>query len=73
MVKLSADPEHHERGSEKLYHNGSDYFASTVVLISLDGFRPDYLNRGITPNLRQFGKFFKFYFKPSFFNFLHVY
>ena len=25
-------------------------------MISLDGFRADYLNRGITPNLVQFGK-----------------
>lgn len=57
MVRFSHDPNKTERGSEKLYHNGTDYFASTVVLISLDGFRPDYLNRGLTPNLKQFGKF----------------
>lgn len=55
MVRFSADPEHHERGAEKLYYNGSDYFASTVILISLDGFRPDYLNRGKTPNMKEFG------------------
>lgn len=67
MVRLSADPDHRERGAEKLYHNGTDYFAATVVLISLDGFRPDYLNRGITPNLRKFGKnyLFSFLFKMT--------
>jgi predicted AlkP superfamily pyrophosphatase or phosphodiesterase len=55
MVRFSHDPDHKDRGAEKLYHNGTDYFASTVVLISLDGFRPDYLNRGVTPHLRRFG------------------
>ncbi|KAI9309027.1 alkaline-phosphatase-like protein [Cunninghamella echinulata] len=34
-----------------LYNNGSDYFASSVIFISLDGFKPDYLKLGITPNL----------------------
>jgi len=56
MMRFSADPEHHERGAEKLYYNGSDYFASTVILISLDGFRPDYLNRGKTPHMKEFGE-----------------
>lgn len=56
MTRFGHDPDHKERGAEKLYYNGSDYFASTVVLISLDGFRPDYMNRGVTPNLRKFGK-----------------
>lgn len=56
MLRFTHDSDHHERGAEKLYYNGSDYFASTVILISLDGFRPDYLNRGITPHMRQFGK-----------------
>ncbi|KAJ1334784.1 hypothetical protein BSLG_007939 [Batrachochytrium salamandrivorans] len=31
-------------------------FRQTVVLISLDGFRPDYLNRGLTPNLNAIAK-----------------
>ncbi|KAI8329882.1 alkaline-phosphatase-like protein [Choanephora cucurbitarum] len=51
MNKLAMHSSHHERAAEKLYYNGSDYFASTVILISLDGFRPDYLDRGITPHL----------------------
>ncbi|KAG1143819.1 hypothetical protein G6F37_006630 [Rhizopus arrhizus] len=41
------------RPTEKLYYNGSDYFASTVILISLDGFRPDYLERNVTPHLNE--------------------
>lgn len=44
------------RPTEKLYYNGSDYFASTVILISLDGFRPDYLERNVTPHLNELGK-----------------
>ncbi|CAO3701993.1 unnamed protein product [Rhizopus stolonifer] len=40
-----------KRPAEKLYSNGTQDFASTVVLVSLDGFRPDYLERNITPHL----------------------
>jgi len=32
----------------------------TLLLVSLDGFRPDYLNRGFTPNLKRFGFLFPF-------------
>lgn len=56
MVRFSYDPSHKDRKEDKLYNNGTDDFASTVVLISLDGFRPDYLERSVTPNLNQFGK-----------------
>jgi len=31
--------------------NGSSLYAPTTILISLDGFRPDYLTRGVTPGL----------------------
>ncbi|KAF2226651.1 alkaline-phosphatase-like protein [Elsinoe ampelina] len=31
--------------------NGTSLFAPTTLLISLDGFRADFLNRGLTPNL----------------------
>ena len=34
--------------------NGSHIFAPTTILISLDGFRADFLQRGITPTLHQF-------------------
>ncbi|POS82045.1 hypothetical protein EPUL_006724, partial [Erysiphe pulchra] len=35
----------------KMKSNGTTLFAPTTILISLDGFRPDFLNRGITPRL----------------------
>lgn len=47
---------HHEHQAERLYNNGTHDFASTVILISLDGFRRDYLDRNVTPNLAHFGK-----------------
>ncbi|KAI7889381.1 alkaline-phosphatase-like protein [Mucor mucedo] len=34
-----------------LYYNGTDYFDATVIYISLDGFRNDYLDRKVTPNI----------------------
>lgn len=36
--------------------NGTALFAPTTILISLDGFRADFVNRGITPNLQSFIK-----------------
>ncbi len=36
------------------YHNGTHTFRPTTILISLDGFRADFLNRGITPALNAF-------------------
>ncbi|KAF4555388.1 Type I phosphodiesterase / nucleotide pyrophosphatase-like protein 3 [Elsinoe fawcettii] len=33
--------------------NGTSLFAPTTLLISLDGFRADFLNRGLTPNLNS--------------------
>ena len=37
-----------------LKSNGTSTFAPTTILISLDGFRADFLHRGITPTLNQF-------------------
>jgi predicted AlkP superfamily pyrophosphatase or phosphodiesterase len=37
-----------------LLSNGSSSFAPTTILISLDGFRADFLRRGITPTLNGF-------------------
>lgn len=37
-----------------LKSNGTSTFAPTTILISLDGFRADFLRRGITPTLNQF-------------------
>jgi predicted AlkP superfamily pyrophosphatase or phosphodiesterase len=34
--------------------NGTHIFAPTTILISLDGFRADFLNRNLTPTLNQF-------------------
>lgn len=34
--------------------NGTSNFAPTTLLISLDGFRADFLNRGLTPTLNGF-------------------
>jgi len=31
-------------------------YNTTLILVSLDGFRPEYLERGITPNITAFGK-----------------
>ena len=36
-----------------LRSNGTHTFAPTTILISLDGFRADFLSRGITPTLNQ--------------------
>ncbi|KAK3372014.1 alkaline-phosphatase-like protein [Podospora didyma] len=39
-----------------LISNGTAMFAPTTILISLDGFRADFLNRGLTPRLSAFVK-----------------
>ncbi|CAO3596337.1 unnamed protein product [Absidia cylindrospora] len=39
----------------RTFYNGTHYFGSTVILISLDGLRNDYLKRGVTPQLVEFG------------------
>jgi predicted AlkP superfamily pyrophosphatase or phosphodiesterase len=40
--------------NQTLVSNGTALFAPTTILISLDGFRADFLNRGITPRLNSF-------------------
>jgi predicted AlkP superfamily pyrophosphatase or phosphodiesterase len=40
----------------KLVSNGTSLFAPTTILISLDGFRADFLQRGLTPTLNSFIK-----------------
>jgi Type I phosphodiesterase / nucleotide pyrophosphatase len=48
--------------------NGTHSFQPTVLIISLDGFRPDYIDIGVTPNihrLREVGVAPE-YMKPSF-------
>ncbi|KAJ2516863.1 hypothetical protein H4217_004319 [Coemansia sp. RSA 1939] len=42
--------------AEHLVSNGTHWFRPTLVVVSLDGFRADYLDRGVTPELLQLGK-----------------
>ena len=42
--------------SGRLVSNGTATFAPTTILISLDGFRADFLQRGLTPRLNAFVK-----------------
>ncbi|CAK7232566.1 hypothetical protein SBRCBS47491_008314 [Sporothrix bragantina] len=47
----------HKGGSAKaktIVSNGTALFAPTTLIISLDGFRADFLNRGLTPRLNAF-------------------
>ncbi|KAL4786265.1 alkaline-phosphatase-like protein [Aspergillus varians] len=45
---------HAPHSSRTLLSNGTALFAPTTILISLDGFRADFLNRGLTPTLNAF-------------------
>ncbi|KAJ2021375.1 hypothetical protein IW146_002025 [Coemansia sp. RSA 922] len=49
---------HHpaETHDQRLLSNGTHWFKPTVILVSLDGFRADYLDRGITPELLHIGR-----------------
>ena len=47
----SPNPEH---ARPSTLSNGTHLFAPTTILISLDGFRADFLNRGLTPALNAF-------------------
>lgn len=53
--KVSLEQKSSRRG-RNLASNGTAMFAPTTILISLDGFRADYLNRGLTPRLQAFIK-----------------
>ncbi|KAJ5581136.1 Type I phosphodiesterase/nucleotide pyrophosphatase/phosphate transferase [Penicillium hetheringtonii] len=44
---------HPHRGPQSLLSNGTALFAPTTILISLDGFRADFLDRGLTPSLNS--------------------
>jgi len=43
-----------KKSTSALVSNGTEAFAATTILISLDGFRADFLNRGLTPTLNRF-------------------
>ncbi|KAI0191943.1 ectonucleotide pyrophosphatase/phosphodiesterase family member 1 [Astrocystis sublimbata] len=53
--KLSVDKKRSTK-PPNLMSNGTALFAPTTLIISLDGFRADFLNRGITPRLNAFIK-----------------
>ncbi|KAG2151565.1 nucleotide pyrophosphatase [Suillus bovinus] len=38
-------------GKDLLHSNGTHEFKKTVLMVSIDGFRADYLDRGLTPHL----------------------
>ncbi|KAJ2640344.1 hypothetical protein GGF44_002586 [Coemansia sp. RSA 1694] len=44
------------QGGARLVSNGTHWFQPTLILVSLDGFRADYLDRGITPELLRLGR-----------------
>ncbi|KAH6630430.1 alkaline-phosphatase-like protein [Chaetomium sp. MPI-SDFR-AT-0129] len=54
--------------SQTLVSNGTAMFAPTTLIISLDGFRADFLNRGLTPRLNALVKegVSPLYMRPSF-------
>ncbi|KAH7885418.1 Phosphodiest-domain-containing protein [Phlebopus sp. FC_14] len=43
-------------GRNTLFSNGTHQFKRTVILISIDGLRADYLDRGLTPHLLDISK-----------------
>ncbi|EPE03931.1 ectonucleotide pyrophosphatase phosphodiesterase 1 [Ophiostoma piceae UAMH 11346] len=55
-------------GIKTLVSNGTALFAPTTLIISLDGFRADFVNRGLTPRLNAFIKegVSPLYMRPSF-------
>lgn len=58
----------HRTTTVTLTSNGTHSFQPTVLIISLDGFRPDYIDIGVTPNmhrLREMGVAPE-YMKPAF-------
>lgn len=52
--KLSLNRKAGVKANQEMKSNGSALFAPTTILISLDGFRADFLKRGITPRLNSF-------------------
>lgn len=58
LVTLGAYSVSHSQSAyiPQAYSNGTHAFKATTILISLDGFRADFLQRGITPSLNAFVK-----------------
>jgi predicted AlkP superfamily pyrophosphatase or phosphodiesterase len=55
---LWAKPDHPEAAisNNGLLSNGTDEFKPTVLIVSIDGLRADYLDRGLTPHLLALSK-----------------
>jgi predicted AlkP superfamily pyrophosphatase or phosphodiesterase len=58
----------HRTSNAVVLSNGTHSFQPTVLIISLDGFRPDYIDIGVTPNLHRLREegVAPEYMKPSF-------
>jgi predicted AlkP superfamily pyrophosphatase or phosphodiesterase len=55
LVAWKLSKGHHELApAMQLVSNGTEMFAPTTLIISLDGFRADFLQRGLTPRLNAF-------------------
>ncbi|KAK3495493.1 alkaline-phosphatase-like protein [Neurospora crassa] len=54
--KLSLTQRGNATSRRPLVSNGTAMFAPTTIIFSLDGFRADFLNRGLTPRLSSFIK-----------------
>ncbi|EJT98619.1 Phosphodiest-domain-containing protein [Dacryopinax primogenitus] len=52
---LVESPQKSENG-DVLLNNGTHQFRSTVIMVSLDGLRADYVDRGITPHLLEISR-----------------
>ncbi len=68
LVAWKVSIERRASGHSKLVSNGTALFAPTTIIISLDGFRADFLNRGLTPRLNALVKegVSPLYMNPSF-------
>jgi predicted AlkP superfamily pyrophosphatase or phosphodiesterase len=68
VVRVFSRPVRLSRTNVVTSSNGTNTFQPSVLIISLDGFRPDYIDVGVTPNLhklREIGVAPE-YMKPSF-------
>ncbi|CAK7237684.1 hypothetical protein SEUCBS140593_010071 [Sporothrix eucalyptigena] len=72
LVKKAQQQEKEHTGrptkAKTIVSNGTALFAPTTLIISLDGFRADFLNRGLTPRLNAFIRegVSPLYMRPSF-------
>lgn len=49
-------PANHPHRQDRIQSNGTHNFKRTVLMISIDGLRADYLDRGFTPHLLDISK-----------------